>query len=69
MVVPDFLRRDFLDALHARGWQSDEAFARYAATRERSGERLVRRGRELFVDVGHDGDDVSVVVIEMERRG
>jgi hypothetical protein len=63
------VRSDFVDELHARGWRSDDAFARYAAAHERSGERLVRRGRELFVDVGRDGDDVTVVIIEMERRG
>ena len=63
------VRGAFLDELHARGWKSDEGFARFAASRGRSGERLARRGRELFVDVGRDGDDVSVVVIEMERRG
>ena len=63
------VRGDFLDELHARGWQTDDAFARFAAAHERAGERLVRRGREIFVDVGRDGDDVSIVVIEMERRG
>jgi len=63
------VRGDFLDELHARGWQSDDAFARFAALHERSGARLVRRGREIFVDVGRAGDDVSVVIIETERRG
>ena len=63
------VRGAFVDELHARGWRSDEGFARFAAGHGRTGERLGRRGREIFVDVGRDGDDVSVVVIEMEKRG
>jgi len=63
------VRIGFLDELRARGWRTDDAFARFAAAHQRSGERLARGGREIFVDVARDGDDVSVVVIEMERRG
>lgn len=62
------VRGAFVDELRARGWRSDEAFARFAAGHGRRGERLARRGRELYVDVGRDGDDVSVVLIEMEKR-
>ncbi|HEY2743985.1 MAG TPA: hypothetical protein VGL86_05165 [Polyangia bacterium] len=63
------VRGAFVDELHARGWRSDEGFARFASAHGRSGERLWRHGREIFVDVGRQGDDVSVVVIEMEKRG
>lgn len=63
------VRGAFVDELRARGWKSDEGFARFAAGQGRAGERLWRRGREIFVDVMRQGDDVDVVVIEMERRG
>jgi hypothetical protein len=63
------VRGAFVDELRARGWRSDEEFERFARGRGRAGERLWRRGRELYVDVTRQGDDVSVVVIEMERRG
>lgn len=59
------VRGAFVDELRARGWRSDEAFARFAAARGRGGERLARRGRELYVDVARDGEDVGVVIIEM----
>ena len=62
------VRGAFLDELRARGWRSDEGFARFAANRGRAGERLWRRGRELYVDITRQGDDVDVVIIEMERR-
>ena len=63
------VRAALLDELHARGWRSDAAFARFAESHGRAGERLSRGGRELYVDVGRAGEEVSVVVIEMEKRG
>jgi hypothetical protein len=62
------VRGAFLDELRVRGWRSDDGFARFAANRGRAGERLSRRGRELYVDITRQGDDVDVVIIEMEKR-